>query len=565
MKTKNNLISNSKDILLNIEAVAGLMKESKFTRQSIVKLKIPLTVLTGFFDCNDEQAILFSIICNLNLNRQSVDVEDIAHYIDCPPITILKYMKELEGLCSMKLLRREYDDSRSRRRRKSGLNQIKFAISNGVVEAIINGEKFTPHRTENLDVYELLETVKGLMDDRDNGRLTFDDMAGEIKLVLADNEKQEWIRKLTALNLIDDDLFLLLFLCYEFTTGNESVDLSEAVKLIFPGLHKQLEIRKEILHGFNDLVRFDLATLEDGMFMSDRSLKLTDRSIDMFIQEDKKLFLSRKEKKKPDIILSGDIIDKNLYYNETEEQKLDFLTDVLLPDHFSQLTSRLGDAGMKKGVAILFYGPPGTGKTESVYQIARKTGRDIKMVVISETKSMWFGESEKLIKGIFDKYRRLVENSKEIPILLFNEADGIFGSRKQVGNSAVHQTENAIQNIILQEMEDLNGILIATTNLTQNLDSAFERRFLYKIRFDAPSIDAKTHIWKDKIPALTESEAMILARGHDLSGGQIDNIARKYLLRNILYGSNPDLSELESYCREERLEQGNYSRIGFRR
>jgi len=550
-------------MLLHIEAIACLARESNFSDEFIKLTKPHTHILTSYLDCNEMQVILFSIICNLNLNHSVVDVDDISGYVGCPPITILKYIKELEELCKMKLLRREFEDSLSRRRRKPDLNQIRFAINNGALDAILNNEKYKPHQTENLDVYELLETVKGFMDERDNGRLSFEEMSLEIKLVLADNEKQTWIRELMSFQLDDNDLFLFLLLCREFTSGSEAVELSDAVKLIFPNLRTQLSIRKEFLDGSSDLIKNDLVILDEGFFRSDRNIKLTDRSIDLLVQDDRNLFLKRKDKKKPDIILSHEIIDKKLYFNQKEEQQLNFLTDILSRDNFVQLTSRMGDAGMKQGVAILFYGPPGTGKTESVYQIAKKTGRNIKMVVISETKSMWFGESEKLIKEIFDKYRRVVDQSKEAPILFFNEADGIFSSRKQIGNSALDQTENAIQNIILQEMEDINGILIATTNLTRNLDKAFERRFLYKICFDKPASEAKCHIWKDKIPALSEPDAIALAHGFDLSGGQIDNIARKYLMKHVLYGTSPDLSELEGYCREENLDRGSYSRIGF--
>ena len=90
-------------------------------------------------------------------------------------------------------------------------------------------------------------------------------------------------------------------------------------------------------------------------------------------------------------------------------------------------------------------------------------------------------------------------------------ADAIIGKRKDAKTSSIDQTENAIQNILLQEMENLDGIMIATTNLTQNLDRAFERRFLYKIEFDKPDIDAKVGIWNTMMPALTEEETIILA------------------------------------------------------
>jgi SpoVK/Ycf46/Vps4 family AAA+-type ATPase len=163
---------------------------------------------------------------------------------------------------------------------------------------------------------------------------------------------------------------------------------------------------------------------------------------------------------------------------------------------------------------------------------------------------------------VFDDYRREVERSKVAPILLSNEADGVFASRKENGYSDVDQTENAIQNIILQELEVLNGILIATTNLTKNLDKAFERRFLYKIEFHKPCKEAKKNIWKDKIVKLNNKEAELLSGKYDLSGGQIDNIAKKYLMKVILENAKPDLAEIEAYCSEENsLTKQN--KIGF--
>ena len=212
---------------------------------------------------------------------------------------------------------------------------------------------------------------------------------------------------------------------------------------------------------------------------------------------------------------------------------------------------------MRKGFACLFYGAPGTGKTETVYQIARETRRDIMMVDIAETKSMWFGESEKRIKGIFDKYRAFLKTNEHAPILLFNEADAIIGKRKEIGKSSVDQTENAIQNIILQEMENLEGIMIATTNLTQNLDKAFERRFLYKIEFEKPDIEAKEKIWHAMLPSLSENGYAVLARNFDFSGGQIENIVRKFTVDCILNGSEPSFDTILEYCKGELLYKNN--------
>ena len=125
------------------------------------------------------------------------------------------------------------------------------------------------------------------------------------------------------------------------------------------------------------------------------------------------------------------------------------------------------------------------------------------------------------------------------------------------------QTENAIQNIILEEMEQLDGILIATTNLADNLDHAFERRFLFKIRFDKPTIEAKTNIWMTKLPSLSKDDAHTLASNYDFSGGQIENITRKVLMQEIINDIKPSINGLITICNEEKMSKNNTRRIGF--
>ena len=78
--------------------------------------------------------------------------------------------------------------------------------------------------------------------------------------------------------------------------------------------------------------------------------------------------------------------------------------------------------------------------------------------------------------------------------------------------------------------------MIATTNLQQNLDKAFERRFLYKIKFEKPTVEARVLIWRTMIPDLSEMDAKTLAAKYDFSGGQIENIARHYTIDSILHG-----------------------------
>ena len=210
-----------------------------------------------------------------------------------------------------------------------------------------------------------------------------------------------------------------------------------------------------------------------------------------------------------------------------------------------------------------FYGAPGTGKTETVLQIARQMGRDIMQVDIAGLRDKWVGESEKNIKEIFTHYRKLCQTSDVMPILFFNEADAIINKRTKNVEHSVDKMDNAMQNIILQEIEDLDGILIATTNLTSNLDKAFERRFLYKIEFHKPDTDVKAKIWHYMLKDLSTAEAHQLASHFDFSGGQIENIARKRTVDYILSGRLATLDEIEGYCRAEQLGGRERRSIGF--
>ena len=221
---------------------------------------------------------------------------------------------------------------------------------------------------------------------------------------------------------------------------------------------------------------------------------------------------------------------------------------------------------MRTGFACLLYGGPGTGKTETVYQLARRTGRAIMPVNISEIRDKFVGETEKRIKQVFDKYRAYVKESNKkntlCPILFFNEADAIISKRSENVERSVEK--NAMQNIILQEMENLDGILIATTNLISNLDSAFERRFIYKIELSKPSEEVKSLIWQSMMPELCEYDADELAKSYDFSGGQIENVVRKQTINWVLYGKNATLEDLRTICNEENISNNNTrSRIGF--
>lgn len=255
---------------------------------------------------------------------------------------------------------------------------------------------------------------------------------------------------------------------------------------------------------------------------------------------------------------------KNLIYNKEEARQVKRLIDLLDQDNLPRVFESMKAEGMRTGFTCLFYGSPGTGKTETAWQLAKATGRKVLCADVAMLKGMFVGESEKNTRRLFADYRAAVEENELTPILLFNEADAILGTRMENTQRAVDKMENSVQNILLEELENFNGILIATTNLTGNLDPAFERRFLYKIRFDKPGEAIRASIWKTIIPDLSEQEACQLATEYDFSGGQIENVARKRKVDVILTGRTPSFKTICRYCGEETLSNRSARRpIGF--
>ena len=410
---------------------------------------------------------------------------------------------------------------------------------------------------EGLDCYGFASAVNKIYHDADEDRPGFSEEIKKkmFRLEIA-NARLPFVEKL-EMDYDDLDRFLFYMVCYECMEDG-SFGLSD-LSCIYP---KAQAVR--MAHMFkaeeHPLQKGKLVECSKQGFFDNSVLTLTDEGKRLFFGDDARNFMEKVGDR--DYFLPEKIVERTLYFGTETQTQLDLLEKSLEESNYVTLRKRLEERGMQRGIAALLYGPPGTGKTESVMQIAKATGRAIYHVDISSTKSCWFGESEKLIKAVFKKYEDICAHSDRRPILLFNEADGIFSKRKDSDSSNVAQTENTIQNIILEEMERLDGILVATTNRADNLDGAFERRFLFKVRFERPGVVARKSIWVSKMPSLTEEDAQALAAAFSFSGGEIDNIVRKATIMEVLEGKVPDIQDIKKLCREEKMH-GDSAKIGF--
>lgn len=436
-------------------------------------------------------------------------------------------------------------------------------------ERLFLGEDFERLKTKvESDCYGFAKMVEEYINRSRRGTKTArDTYRMEAKLVAMEKDNHHISCLAKVQNLIEEPGYRILFyLACEGCIDGSGVELPMVLNLIYSpkDCSANLSLFKSGSHKLQRLDLIEMVT-ESSFFGKRTKLILTDRGKELYFGEDARFFVEKIDDK--ELIRASGIREKRLFFSPEEQEQLSLVGNVLDEENYRALVDRLEAKSLPRGIAVLLYGEPGTGKTESVMQWARQSGRDIVHVDISASKSMWYGESEKIVKQIFTRYRSICKHSAQKPILLFNEADALFSTRQNLtGRGSIDQTENAIQNIILEEMETLDGILIATTNLVDNLDKAFERRFLFKIRFNKPSVEAKRNIWLDKLPVLTDEQATRLAATYNFSGGEIDNIVRKVTLTEVVDGTAPSWENLIRICNEEKIGRGGSSgKIGFNR
>jgi SpoVK/Ycf46/Vps4 family AAA+-type ATPase len=178
--------------------------------------------------------------------------------------------------------------------------------------------------------------------------------------------------------------------------------------------------------------------------------------------------------------------------------------------------------GKGLGVSALFSGPPGTGKTMVAALIAKELGLELYAVDMGKLVSKWIGETEKQLGELFDAAEA------GHAILLFDEADSLFGKRTDV-KSSNDRYANLETNYLLQRLESFTGICVLTSNHESNIDPAFQRRLSLHLRFEVPDDDERERLWRAMLPTAAPLDSNIdfahLARRFAMTGGYIRNAA----------------------------------------
>ena len=544
-----------------IEAIDAIIRRSKNSNLSddfYKKVKVCTDVVSNVYELTPMQCVLFAVSLEMNNRGNSIDTSVVGKWCysgDSSSFGTMRLAKDLDVLRERGLIARNVSEG-----------PASYFVPSAVFKAVCDGKPYTSEEDADVSLSQFIVLLNNVLHTKFDAK-PLNVVYDRLNDLLRENRHLEFVRKVISYKLSEVDKLILLSCCMVKVYDYPSLSYLDLRSRF--GLAESRRIWNTILDGTDALVQGGLVVTE--LVAPDCvTFKLSQSATEDLLSELGIRQTDSIARPNSRLIQCSTLQEKSMFYGRREQKQIDLLKDALGIESLNGIRKELEARGQRRGFTCLFYGAPGTGKTETAYQLARMTGRDIMPVDISSLRDKWVGESEKNIQAVFDNYRKQCEMSEVMPILLFNEADGVLSKRIQKVEQSTDQLMNTMQNIILQEMEKFDGILIATTNLTGNLDNAFERRFLFKVEFGKPTREARAAIWKSMLPALTDVQAVELASAYDFSGGQIENIARKQTIDAMLAGrpsDSVDMASVTEACDGEKISRNkrgdSIGRIGY--
>ena len=512
-------------------------------------------VLSKSFEFTPGEAVFFSVIFMIQINDHSrISLKRIARTINIPVIELFKLYGVIDQLNKKGFI--TVDEGRDEE-----LYKIKQSIFKQILRQTI------PEVTKTeMTIFSLAQSiVKLIRHSRHSSGLKGHDFIYAYEDLFDDYAELNELKELESIGLSIKEAFIFLFIAFNEIVDESSVNISSVIEKLFPEVNDLLRFKRRLLKGNTNLIFKKLIVLESGHFMGGDSYVLGEKGKDIMDVLPTKTNKDRFKSSLGKVLIPDEISKVDLYYNEREDTEIVKIKSLLKKTNYKKCLTRLKKMNMSQNVSVLLFGGPGTGKTELVKQLAKHTDRKIFMVDMSSVKDKFVGESEKRVSKIFSDYQRLKKMEDLTPILLFNESDALMNKRISANNSVDHMS-NAMQNIFLQHLEDFEGILMATSNMVKNLDKAFERRFLLKLKIDSPDEKNRAKIFKNRFKDLSSAQIKKLAKKYKVTGAQIGNVLKRIELDKIL-NAKVDDARIDTLFRQELLHdkpnRTNKVKIGF--
>jgi SpoVK/Ycf46/Vps4 family AAA+-type ATPase len=547
---------DSKLLLKNIDIIFRESRRIISDDLPFKSVEKSLSTISNYFSTTERESFIFAILFVLNLSETKISFVNFTEHFSNQPTNILLFKSELESLCNKRIVRKNFSGS------DEDPFGVRYMVNRKVVADILDNKPFCKETLKERDLYSLLEKIFKTIDNRESIFGGSNLLSAAVLDIMNENREIPFINAILDMKLKDENNLIFLYVIWAILDENIEPDAGIVLYSIYSKASERVRVMQRLIDGSHELLKKGLLETGEGLFSSDIHLKLSEGTTNL--AKNYGVIFNRRPKSSRKIITPSQIRFKQLIFNDKAISQLNTFRDLLSHNRYENLAKSFEAMNLPECITAIFYGSPGTGKTESVMQIARETDREILKVDISQTKSMWYGESEKIVKQIFKDYKNFMNESVRTPILLINEADALISKRLDISYSSTKQTENTIQNIILEELENFKGILIATTNLLQNFDNAFDRRFLYKIHFPKPNQETRIKIWKNKKPDLSISDCNMLASKFPFSGGHIDNIIRKISIEEAIQDLPLPIDKIVEICSTELLQKnGDLKTIGF--
>ena len=437
------------NIILALETIYKTAEKSELKLDVFATIPVEIKRVCDYFEVNTIEAILLAT-CFVKSCFNAVELPEIIKHFGLENHSFLIYLENF-NLLTFKSIVIKTENRNS---------ENNYKLSQHIYDYIL-AQKSIPKELLEIKIKEntfseFLSDMDILSNLKDDEKINYYYFIQKLKDLLNANihfKLTEFAIK--NLELVDSFVFFDTILDAMNCGENDfNTSLQSTVDDFYERKRDSFKYINNFLEEKTTLNLLDLIEKDSNSFSNRHRIQLTQKAVFM-LKEWEGISLEFVEKKDKRLIYHDQIQKRNLFYNSGEELQLEPIKKSFSNTAFTILQSRLKSKNMSAGITVLLYGSPGTGKTETVYQLAKKHNRPIFKVEISETKSMWFGEIQKLLKKIFTDYYNFKKTQKICPILLFNEADAIIGKRKSAGSSSVSDTENAIQNVLLEELKTL--------------------------------------------------------------------------------------------------------------
>ena len=323
-------------------------------------------------DLTHQQVLALALTVNF-CSDQRIEMVDYCRHLHCSAFHFLPYMKDLDVLAERGFIICNRSNSRPT-----------YRIPYYVLEALNDNRNIDNNDIKELDCHELFGHFDDIFEMLGNQEMTLQGAAKKTKALMDSNPTLAFCQFVNSFRLNDNDLMLLIYFANAFANNHDDrINLME-IRAIFKDRHISKTICNELSMGSHTLIKQHLVEFcnEDG-FASRSFFHLTLSAKKAMLSE-LGIELKDEEAQRQGLTLHEEITKKSMYYDEQTSVQVDELEHLLHEDNYQGIRSRLKEKGLRCGFACLFYGAPGTGKTETVLQLARKTGRDIMQVNVTE-------------------------------------------------------------------------------------------------------------------------------------------------------------------------------------